>query len=196
MLYTSGMADKHKYFDDQFPDEEMLFLFRKHPVVMRKGLVLCMLGPLIGVLPATIKPDLGFGWFFGGLGAGVVLGILLFFPSWIAWYFSVFILTDQRLIQVQQKGMFSKSVVDISLAQIQMVNYEVAGVQQTLLGFGTITVQTYVGDLVIHDVHHPNKIQKKLLAVLRDQGVITTPHPVAQDEGDYEEEAHPETDEA
>ncbi|MCA9330657.1 PH domain-containing protein [Candidatus Saccharibacteria bacterium] len=171
------MAEKHKYFDDQFPDEEMLFLFRKHPIVMRKGLVLGMLGPLIGVLPASIKPDLGFGWFFGGLAAGFLLGFLLFFPSWIAWNFSVFILTDQRLIQVIQKGMFNKSVVDISLSQIQMVNYEVAGVQQTLLGFGTITVQTYVGDLVIHDVHHPEKIQKKLLGVLRDQGVITTNHP-------------------
>lgn len=178
MLYTSAVAEKHKYFDDQFPDEEMLFLFRKHPVVMRKGLVLGMLGPLVGVLPASIKPDLGFGWFFGGLAAGTLLGLLLFFPSWIAWYFSVFILTDQRLIQVVQKGMFNKSVVDISLSQIQMVNYEVAGVQQTLLGFGTITVQTYVGDLVIHDVHHPGKIQKKLLGVLRDQGVIAVNHPV------------------
>lgn len=166
------MAGKQKYFDDQFEDEEMLFLFRKHPIVMRKGLVLGMLGPLIGVIPASIKPDLGFGWFFGGLGGGIVLGLLLFFPSWIAWFFSVFILTDQRLIQVVQKGIFSKSVVDISLSQIQMVNYEVAGVQQTLLGFGTITVQTYVGDLIIHDVHHPDKIQKKLVGVLREHGAM------------------------
>ncbi len=187
MLYTSRMAEKHKYFDDQFPDEEMLFLFRKHPIVMRKGLVLGMLGPLIGVLPASIKPELGFGWFFGGLAGGVVLGLLLFFPSWIAWYFSVFILTDQRLIQVMQKGLFNKSVVDISLSQIQMINYQVAGVQQTLLGFGTMTIQTYVGDLVIHDVHHPDKIQKKILGVLRDQGVITTTFPVNRTEEDNEE---------
>lgn len=194
MLYTSGMAEKHKYFDDQFPDEEMLFLFRKHPIVMRKGLVLGMLGPLIGVLPAAINPNLGFGWFFGGLAAGVILGVLMFFPSWIAWYFSVFILTDQRLIQVVQKGLFHKSVVDISLSQIQMVNYEVVGVQQTLLGFGTITIQTYVGDLVIHDVHHPAKIQKKLLGVLRDQGIIVSTQPDKQNEGEDEEETQTGTE--
>lgn len=182
------MAEKHKYFEDQFPDEEMLFLFRKHPIVMRKGLVLGMLGPLIGVLPAAINPNLGFGWFFGGLGGGVVLGLLMFFPSWIAWYFSVFILTDQRLIQIVQKGMFHKSVVDISLSQIQMVNYEVRGVQQTLLGFGTITIQTYVGDLVIHDVHHPEKIQKKLLGVLRDEGVLSANYPQNNTKEDHEEE--------
>lgn len=181
------MAEKQKYFDDQFPDEEMLFLFRKHPIVMRRGLVLGMLGPLVGVLPAAINPNLGFGWFFGGLGGGIALGLLLFFPSWIAWHFSVFILTDQRLIQIVQKGLFHKSVVDISLAQIQMVNYEIAGVQQTLLGFGTITVQTYVGDLVIHDIHHPERIQKKLLGVLREQGITTNAYPANKDEEDHEE---------
>ncbi|TXG78192.1 PH domain-containing protein [Patescibacteria group bacterium] len=187
MLYTSGMTEKHKYFDDQFPDEEMIHLFRKHPIVMRKGLIFGMLGPLVGILPASIRPELGFGWFFGGLAGGVVLGLLVFFPSWIAWYFSVFILTDQRLIQVVQKGLFRKSVVDISLSQIQMVNYEVSGVEQTLLGFGTITIQTYVGDLVVHYVHHPDRIQKTLLGVLRDQGIITINRTVEPEETDEEE---------
>jgi hypothetical protein len=55
-----------------------------------------------------------------------------------------------------------------------MVNYEVAGFQETLLGFGTIMMQTYLGDLVIHDIHHPSKIQKKLFGILREQGVIST----------------------
>ncbi len=35
-----------------------------------------------------------------------------------------------------------------------------------------------MGDLVIHDVHHPAKIQKKMLHILRDQGIIVTNHPV------------------
>lgn len=177
-----------KYFEDQFDDEEVLYVFRKHPVVMRKGLVLCMLGPLIGVLPATFKPDLGFTWFFGGLALGILLGILLFLPSWIAWYFSVFIVTDQRLIQITQKGLFHRSVVDMGLNQIQMVNYQVVGLQETLLGFGTIMMQTLVGDLVIHDVHHPGKIQKKILQILRDQGVTAATQPIEDIEEEYDEE--------
>lgn len=159
-----------KYFEDQFDDEEVLLVFRKHPIVMRKGLILGCLGPLFGVIPAAVRPELGFSVFFGGLGLGVLLGLLFFFPSWIAWYYSVFIVTDQRLIQITQKGLFHRSVVDLNLGQIQTVNYEIAGLQQTLLGFGTILMQTYVGDLVIHDVHHPAKIQKKLLHILRDEG--------------------------
>lgn len=172
------MADKpKKLFKDQFDDEEVLFVFRKHPVVMRKGLVLASLGPLLGVIPAAVKPELGFGVFFGGLAAGFILGGLFIFPAWLGWYYSVFIVTDQRLIQITQKGLWRRSVVDLQLGQIQMVNYEIAGLQETLLGFGTLMMQTYVGDLIIHDVHHPAKIQKKFQQILRDQGVSGGAYP-------------------
>lgn len=166
---------KHqKYFEDQFDDEEVLFVFHKHPIVMRKGLVICMFGPLIGILPAAFDPALGLNVFFGGLVAGFLLGILMFMPSWISWHFSVFIVTDQRFIQITQKGLFHRSVADLSLSQIQSVNYEVSGLQETLLGFGTIKMQTYVGDLTVRDVHHPSKLQKKLLTILRKKGVNVT----------------------
>ncbi len=171
---------KQKYFEDQMEDEEVLYVFRKHPIVMRKGLVLACLGPLLGVLPAALKPSLGFGWFFGGLIGGFVLAGLLLFPSWLSWYYSVFIVTDQRFIQITQKGLFHRSVVDVGLNQIQMVNYEVAGLQETLLGYGTIMMQTYMGDLVIHDLHHPAKTQKKLLKILRQEGIILQPAPIVQ----------------
>ncbi len=171
-----------RYFEDQFDDEEVLFVFRKHPVVMRKGLILAAFGPLIGVLPAGLKPELGFGVLFGGMGAGFVLGGLLMFPSWLSWFYSVFIVTDQRLIQITQKGLFHRSVVDLSLSQIQMVNYEIAGLQETLLGFGTIMMQTYVGDLVIHDLHHPAEIQKKFQKILRDQGIASSGYPSVKEQ--------------
>ncbi|HET7060458.1 MAG TPA: PH domain-containing protein [Candidatus Saccharimonadales bacterium] len=169
--------ETEKYFDDQFDDEEVLFVFRKHPVVMRRGLVLGLLGPLIGVLPAAIDPNLGFNVFFGGLIGGIVLGLLIFAPSWIGWHFSIFIVTDQRFIQITQKGLFHRAVADLSLHQIQSVNYEVAGLQETLLGFGTIHMRTYVGDLTVHNVGRPAKIQKRIVGILRDQGITTTPYP-------------------
>jgi signal transduction histidine kinase len=161
----------HKYFADQMDDEEVLYVFRKHPIVMRKGLVIGMLIILLSTVPVAIKPTLGFGWFFGSIGIGLVVALVFFAPSWISWYYSIFILSDQRLIQITQKGLFNKAVVDMQLSQIQMVNYQVAGLQETMLGFGTIVMQTYMGDLVIHDVHHPAKTQKKILEVLRDNGV-------------------------
>jgi len=175
-----------KYFEDQFDDEEVLFVFRKHPVVMRKGLIFGMLAILLGVIPALIKPELSY--FYGGLAAGLILGILVYLPSWIAWYYSVFIVTDQRLIQITQKGLFHRTVVDLTLSQIQMVNYQIAGLQETLLGFGTIMMQTYVGDLVIHDVHHPAKIQKKILHILREQGITSASYPLNKETNSEEDE--------
>ncbi len=181
-------TETKKHFDDQFDDENVLFVFRKHPIVMRKGLIIGAFAPLIGVLPAALKPTLGLGWFFGGLALGILSWILILFPFWIGWYYSVFIVTDQRLIQITQKGLFHKTVVDLTLGQIQMVNYQVAGLQETLLGFGTIMMQTYVGDLVIHDVHHPAKIQKKILNILRDKGITANSLPINQDNEETDEE--------
>ena len=176
--YNTLMAEK--YFEDQFDGEEVLFVFRKHPIVMRRGLIFGMLTILLCVTPVFIKPE--YSVYLIGLAVGLVLGTLVFLPSWISWYFSVFIVTDQRLIQITQKGLFHRSVIDMGLNQIQMVNYQVAGLQETLLGFGTIMMQTFVGDLVIHEIHHPAAIQKKMLEVLRDRGVaVTNPAAAAMD---------------
>lgn len=164
---VSNMAEK--YFADQLDNEEVLFVFRKHPVVMRKGLIILMACILAGTIPSLLKPELKY--YFEGLGVGLLVGLILFSPSWISWYYSVFIVSNQRLIQITQKGLFHRSVVDINLSQIQMVNYEIAGLQETLLGFGTIMIQTYMGDLIIHDVHHPAKTQQRILSILRDEGV-------------------------
>lgn len=185
----------HKYFADQFDDEEVLFLFRKHPIVMRKALILAcatlLVGPvytLIQIYTSDNPPGMGF--FLLSFVASFVLGMLVMIPKWISWHFSVYIVTDQRFIQISQKGLFHRSVVDMELRQIQMVNYEIAGLQQTIFGFGTIIMQTIVGDLVIHEVHHPASIQKKLLEILRKDGgaLIEEPQPEIDEDQLYEAE--------
>ncbi len=153
---------------------------------MRKGFVIASVALLLGTVPSLIKPE--YIYLFGGLVAGFVLSFLLFMPAWITWYYSVYIVTDQRILQISQKGLWKKSVVDISLNQVQMVNYEVSGFQETALGFGTIMMQTFVGDLVIHEVYHPAKIQKQLLEILREKGFITGAPPQLQDQADTNEE--------
>lgn len=179
-----------KYFEDQFDDEEVLFVFRKHPIVMRRGLILVMIMVLLGTVPALFNPL--YSVYFIGLGVGLLIGVLLALPSWMSWYFSVFIVTDQRFIQVTQKGLFHRSVVDMGLNQIQMVSYEVAGLSQTLFGFGTIMMQTIVGDLVIHTIHHPGMIQKKLLEILRSQGVSAQSYDTTADVTSLPERAEDE----
>jgi hypothetical protein len=163
-----------KHFREQFDDEDVKLVFRKHPVVMRKGIVFASLGLLLGMIPALVKPT--YGWFFGGLGGGFLLATLVMLPWWIRWYFSVYIMTNQRFIQ-QSRSLLQVNFVDLSLDQIQMINYQIVGLEETMLHFGTITVQTYVGDLVIRDVHHPEKVQKQMVQILRDMGIHPSQRP-------------------
>jgi hypothetical protein len=163
---------KKKYFSDQFDDETMLLMFRKHPVVMRKEILIASVVLLLGVIPALVVPT--YAVFFGGLGSGFLVSFLIMFYAWIGWHFTVYIVTDQRLMQINQKGLWTRSVVDIGLDKIQTVSYEIKGLQETLFGFGTIVIQTYVGELVIHDVHHPRQIQKKVSHILRELDVNFT----------------------
>lgn len=184
----SGGSTKVKYFPDQFDDEEVLYVFRKHPVVMRKGLVWGSLGLLVGPIYTLFltytrtndPPTMIF--FYMSFVVSLFIGGILFFPDWMSWHYSVFIVTNRRFIQITQKGFFHRSVVDMGLNQIQMVNYEISGLQETLLGFGTIMMQTFVGDLVIHYLHHPQKIQKHLLEILRQEGVQVDDSPASQTE--------------
>lgn len=184
---ADSLPGKPKYFKEQFDDEETRLVFRKHPIVMRKGLVLAAVGLLVGPLYTLIltyanknnPPSVGF--FFISLLVSFILALILIFPWWVRWYFSVYIMTDRRFIQ-QTRSLLQVNVVDIGLEQIQMINYQIAGLEETILRFGTIIVQTYVGDLVIHDVHHPEKIQQKMVHVLRDLGIHHTQRPVNEDQ--------------
>lgn len=171
---------KPRYFDDQFDDEEVLYVFRRHPIVMRKGLIYGSVGLLVGpvytLIMTFVHPDNPPSLIFFYLSFLVSLGVsaILFFPSWMAWYFSVFVLTSQRFIQIKQNGFFHRAVSDVPLNLIQSINYEIKGVEQTLLGFGTIIMQTYLGDTELHHIHHPAKVQRHMVEHMREVGVQPT----------------------
>jgi predicted membrane metal-binding protein len=159
-----------KQFRGQLDNEEVLYVFRKHPIVMRKGLIFFMVAILLGTIPSFIEPE--YSVLYGGLAIGFFVGLVLILPSWIYWYFTVYIMTNQRFIQQVQKGFFKKSYSDISLKHVQSLNYEVYGMQETLLGYGSLMIQTYLGDIVINDVHHPDKIVDALFEILREYGSV------------------------
>jgi hypothetical protein len=151
-------------FEGQHDDEEVRFVFRRHPIAMRKGFYMLLIPFLISSLPVLFWPDnLDLLWVaLGGFG----LGLLLFFYYWMGWYFSIFIVTNLRLRQVTQKGFFNKSVIDVGISKIQNISYNVPGFTAAMLGFGTLVVQTYVGDLILDRIHHPGRIYNDLQQVV------------------------------
>jgi hypothetical protein len=99
---------------------------------------------------------------------------MLFSYHYVLWYFTVYIVTDQRIRQVTQRGLFGKDVIELRLSKIQNISYNIPGFSGEVFQFGTIVIQTFVGDLVIHQVEHPDKIYNKLQdavnAAIVDQG--------------------------
>lgn len=164
-LYDKSMQE----FDGQRDDEEVLFVFRRHIIAMRKGFYALFIPFILGSLPFLIFTDrLELAWLALG---GFVLGLLLFFYHWIGWYYSIFIVTNQRIQQTSQTGLFGKTVIDLSLSKIQNISYNVPGFSGEILGYGTIIIQTYVGDMIIDKAEHPDKIYNKLQDALYKSGV-------------------------
>jgi len=147
-------------FDGQREDEEFLFLFRRHILTARKGVEFLIVMIILGILPMFMWPgDLRMFWVFVLM---VALGLLGMGYSYMLWYFSYYIVTDQRIRQVVQRGIFKKTVVDLGLDKIQSVSMSVPGVMAGIFGYGTILIQTGVGDLVISKVAKPKTIYNKL----------------------------------
>ncbi len=155
---------RKKQFPGQHEDETVQLVFHQHPIVMRTTLIWGLLVLLVSSLPLNFVYA-GWPWYL--LLAGFIIMILLFIYRWISWYFSIFIITDERLIQIKQKGFFDRRVTDISHNKIQSVNYEVRGFNATLFHYGTLIVQTYVGDLVLRYIHKPEDVQQKLVKDIR-----------------------------
>lgn len=160
----------HKGFPGQHDHEEVLLVFRHHLMHMRKEILVSMVIVLIGLLPAAIWPGNTLALQF--LGILAVLATAYFLWGWIGWYYSVYIATNERIIEVKQRGFFDRRVSEFGLDKVQNINYHIKGMQAVLFRFGTIEVRTYVGDLMMRGIHNPVGIQQKLVKIVQEYGTI------------------------
>ncbi len=158
--------DNLKAFDGQRDDEQLILVFRRHMIAMRKGFYLLLIPFALSAIPPLIWQS-QLELFLLPI-AGLVLGVVLFSYQFIMWYFTVFVLTDQRLRQVTQHGFFGSDVVELKLSKIHNISYNIPGMSGELFGFGSIVIQTYVGDLTIRNVEHPQKIYNLLQDAVED----------------------------
>ena len=127
---------------------------------MRKGFYLLLVPFMLSSIPPLIWQN-NLELFLLPL-AGLALGLILFSYHFMMWYFTVYIVTDQRIRQITQKGFFGKDVVELRLSKIQNISYNIPGFTGEIFKFGTIVIQTFVGDLVIRNVEHPDKVYNQL----------------------------------
>jgi uncharacterized membrane protein YdbT with pleckstrin-like domain len=163
-------------FDGQRDGEQLLFVFRRHIIAMRKGFYLLLIPFAISAIPPLIWQNNLELFILPLIGLGI--GLLLFSYHFLMWFYTYYIVTDQRIRQITQHGFFGKDVVELRLSKIQNISYNIPGLTGELFKFGTIVIQTFVGDLVIHKVEHPDEIYNKL------QDAVSA---AVAEQGDYEE---------
>jgi conserved domain protein len=154
-------------FDGQREGEEVQFVFRRHFLTAKSGVIFLILMIMIGVGLTLLWPNNMM--IFETFLALILVGILGFLYSYMLWYFSIYIVTNQRIRQISQRGLFKKSVVDLGLDKIQSISYGVSGIRAGLMGYGTIVIQTAVGDLVISMVKNSEKIYNDLQNLINEK---------------------------
>ncbi len=163
-----------KQFNGQRDDEDVLFVFRRHIIAMRKGFYLLLVPFALTSIPPLIWQD-NLELFLLPL-IGLAVGLLGFSYHFLMWRYTFFIVTSQRIRQVTQKGFFGTDVVELKLSKIQNISYNIPGFYGEIFKFGTIVIQTFVGDLVIRNVEHPGEIYNKL------QDAVDQASPVDQED--------------
>ncbi len=147
-------------FNGQREGEEVLFVFRRHMIAMRKGFYMLLIPFAVSAIPPLIWQN-NLQLFLLPI-AGLVIGLLLFSYYYLMWRFTYYIVTNQRIRQVTQTGFFGTDVVELNLSKIQNISYNIPGFFGEVFHFGTLVVQTFVGDLVIRNVEHPEKTYNML----------------------------------
>lgn len=156
------------HFKGQKKDEKIELLLRRHwftlifPLLKRFAVILLPFLILFFLFSSFILKSTFFSilfllWF--------VTGISAILYEWIIWYYDIYIITNKRIIDIDQKTLFSRSVAETSLDKIQDVTFEIDGMIPTFLKYGDVSVQTAGAEEVINleEVYDPREIQEKIV---------------------------------
>ena len=152
-------------FNGQREGEELEFVFRRHILVTFKNFVFLIVMAGVGFIPLVVWPENSNITFWIFL-VCVIVGVMKILYGYMLWHFSVYIVTNQRIRQVKQSGLFKRTVVDLGLNKIQTVSYNIPGIFGGMFGYGTLLIQTQVGDMMIKTVSRPEEIYNKLQNVI------------------------------
>lgn len=154
--------------------EKVVFLLRRHPLTFLADVALIA---VLGAVPVALyfgiqrlapafltdrfmRPAIVL------LGSGYVLVIWTFFMTrFVDYYLDTWIVTNDKILNVEQNGLFSRTVSELDLAKVQDVTSEVKGIVPTIFNYGNLYIQTAgeVERFIFEQVPHPDDIRKQIL---------------------------------
>ena len=159
------------HFPGQHSGERVLLVLRRHPFVFTIVAAAFILFAFLPVflrflIPVRIPQS------FEGTVWGVLLAValssyylflwLFFAYAWVDYYLDLWIVTDERIVNIEQVGLFNRVISEQRLLRVQDATSEVKGLFPTFLDYGQVFVQT-AGErerFVFAQVPHPDAVKK------------------------------------
>lgn len=162
------------YLIKQKPYEKVVYVLRRHTITFAPILALFL---LLLSIPLIVYGMIRFLYpaLFGGslayplavmLACAYYLGIYLFFyAQFIDYYLDIWVVTNDRIVDIEQFGLFSRTISEVDLFRIQDVTTDVSGFFATIFHYGDVTVKTASDNIgvVFRNVHKPNEIREALI---------------------------------
>lgn len=168
---------KLKYLPNREPGEEIIFFLRRHSFVLTKSLVVFF---LIALLPLAVyyiaHEDLA-GWLddktFVLLFRLLIISFYLFwwlllYYVWLDYFLDVWIVTNHRILNIEQKGLFNRVVAENKLFRIQDVTSEQKGLFPTFFNYGEVYIQTAGSEqrVVFEQIPQPYHVARHVIKLV------------------------------
>jgi len=101
-----------------------------------------------------------------GLSTYYLVIVTFIFTSLIAFYYDLYIVTDEAIIDVNQQGFFGRKIVQISLLRVQDVTSNIQGLFPTLFAYGNVLIETageQTQSLLLEQIPNPQEVASKIL---------------------------------
>lgn len=97
-----------------------------------------------------------------------LFGWIFCFVMFMDYWLDIFIITEKRIIDIDQTGIFSRTVSELRLNRIQDVTAQVKGFWQSMFDYGDVYIQT-AGEIErfhFENIPHPNHLAKEILELV------------------------------
>lgn len=154
--------------------EQIIYVLRRHPITFIPRvlffLILASIPVIMYLFLSNYLPNLLLGPISQPLlalsGSVYYLSILLFFyTEFIIFYLDIWIVTNDRIVDIEQLGLFSRSTSELDLFRIQDVTSDTHGIIATLFKYGTVHIKTASSNIniIFKNVKNPDKIREDLI---------------------------------
>lgn len=168
------------------PDENIVKVVRRHYFVIIPMIMALTLAALVPIflyefvmsdfitISEVVKNNLSVfvqEWKVFAYSIWLLILWVIFFIEWTDYYLDIWILTNKRIIDVEQKGFFHREVTSFRYAQIQDITVETHGLVETFLKFGTLHIQTAgtSREIIIRDAHYPEQARSIILKLSKGE---------------------------